>query len=773
MTRPSLLRRLSLPTAHVVDAAFAITLTLLGLAGFQYAFGRIEYMVVGTIGAFVGAGIALVIIRLRFPGLFALALVAVGFLVVGSVGAVRDQVTAGIIPKPSAFTGLIDGTVTGWRKLLTTLPPSGSLGNLLAVPFLCGYLSALVATLLACRTKFLASLTIMPSIVLILSVLFGDRKPYSLVVQGGLFVTVSIGWLAVRRARERRSFMQSSGRKRLVGGLVMLALIGAAGFEIGPNMPFANAESRYVFQREDPPFDPSQYGSPLNGYDKFLNGALKDKVMFTVSGLPLETDPVTGKQLARVRLATLDDYNGVVWEVDPLGSTQSSRFIRVGETVQTDAAGKSISLAVKVTDLPGVWIPDAGVFTGISWRTSGDRGATQRNGFRLNTDTQTGVDPVGRGLTAGDSYQVRGIVPGESTPSELETMHIDTALRTKVSGQVPDTLRAKAGEIVKGLTHSYDIAKALEKWFLDHGYYTAGDTASGQSKLLSGHSAARMAAFILNDQPVGSSEQYAAAMALMARTVGLPARVVMGFRVESPGTATIKGDNVDAWVEIPFINNAGRTTWVTFDPSPRNKTGKPPPEPSKLPRPKYQSQDVPPPPLPPPPVDVVELKTGKAPTKEPPKKRAETTPTPPQSHLLLVAITAGVGSPLLIVLLLASAVLLLKRRRRRRRRKAAYPSLRMAGAWDEYLDVARDVGLPVPNRATRHEASLLVSAPSATWLSQRADEAVFGPGDLTQPDIDEFWLHVENGCDELRATVPWRKRFWSRLSVTSLRVQRP
>lgn len=772
MNQPTLLRRINLPTAHVIDAAFAVTLTLLGLAGFRYAFGRIEYMVIGTIGALVGAGIALVIVRFRLPGLFALALAAVAFLVIGSVVAVRDQVSAGVVPTPGAFTGLIDGMVSGWRKLLTTLPPSGSLGNLLAVPFLCGYLSAMVATLLACRTKFLASLTVMPSIVLILSVLFGDRKPYSLLIQGALFVTLSIGWLAVRRARERRTFMQSSGRKRLIGGLVMLALIGAAGFEIGPNMPFANAQSRYVFQRDDPPFDPRQYGSPLNGYDKYLNGDLKDKVMFTVSGLPLQTDPVTGKQLGRVRLATLDDYNGVVWEVDPLGSTQSSRFIRVGESVQTDASGQPISLAVKVADLPGVWVPDAGVFTGISWSTAGARGVKQRNGFRLNTDTQTAADPAGGGLAAGDSYLVRGIIPVDSTPAELENMRIDSALPTKVSGQVPDTLRAKAGEIVKGLTHSYDVAKALEKWFLDHGYYTAGDTTKGQLKLLSGHSAARMAAFILNDQPVGSSEQYAAAMALMARTVGLPARVVMGFRVDAPGTATVKGANVDAWVEIPFTSNTGRTTWVAFDPTPRDKTGQPPPEPSKLPRPKYQSQDVPPPPLPPPPIDVVDLKTGKAPTKEPPRKPAENTSARPQGHLLLVAITAGIGSPVLIVLLFAAVVLLLKRRRRQKRRKAAFPSLRMAGAWDEYLDVARDVGLPVPSRVTRHEASLLVSVPSATSLSQRADEAVFGPGDPTQPDIDEFWLRVENGCDELRATVPWRRRVLSRLSLTSLRAPR-
>ena len=92
MTAPGFTKRLGLTRADVVDALFAITLTLLGLVGFRFAFGRFGYMVVGTLAAIVGAAVALLIVRLKLPGLFALALASVLFLVLGAAVAVRDQI---------------------------------------------------------------------------------------------------------------------------------------------------------------------------------------------------------------------------------------------------------------------------------------------------------------------------------------------------------------------------------------------------------------------------------------------------------------------------------------------------------------------------------------------------------------------------------------------------------------------------------------------------------------------------------------------------------
>ena len=77
-----------------------------------------------------------------------------------------------------------------------------------------------------------------------------------------------------------------------------------------------------------------------------------------------------------------------------------------------------------------------------------------------------------------------------------------------------------------------------------------------------------------NGQLVGDQEQYAALMALMVRSVGLPARVVVGFvppaATTDPASGAsddrldIHGSDISAWVEVPFEKYG----WVAFDPTP-------------------------------------------------------------------------------------------------------------------------------------------------------------------------------------------------------------
>lgn len=748
-----------------VDALFAVSLTLLGLVGFRYAFGRDGYMVVGTIAAIAGALVALAVVRWKLPGLLALALALVAFLVLGAAVAIRDESIAGILPTPNGITGLVDGTTSGWRRLLTTLPPSGSLGNLYAIPFLCGYVPALVSTLLARRTRLLGVLLVLPGVVLGLSVLFGDRQPFSLLVQGALFAVVAIGWMVVRRARERRVYIQSSGTKRVAGGLVMLALIGVAGFALGPHLPLSSSNERYVLPRDDPPFDPRQYGSPLNGFGKYLNGPMKDKVMFTVSGVP----QLAGEDHGLVRLAAMDDYNGVVWEVNPQSGSRAAKFLRVGETVPTDVVGDPVSLDVQIGDLAGVWVPNTGVVTGISWSSPGDRAGDQRAAFRLSTSSQTAVSPTAGGLAEGDRYTIRSVVPPTPDDEVLRHEQVDLTLPTRVDVVVPDELSAKASEIVKDQTSAFDQATALNEWFRQHGYYTAGDGKPGTAKLTPGHSSARLAQFMATDAPVGSAEQFAAAMALMARKVGLPARVVMGFQVRGSGTVDVKGSDVDAWVEIPFVDSAGTTTWVRFDPTPRDRQETPPDQVSKAPRPKYESQDVPPPPIPPPPADEVAAESGTSKPKEAPKKPNEERPAEPADHTLLYVAGAAVAVPLALATGFAAVVLGLKARRRRKRRKAAIVPNRVAGGWDEYVDAARDMGMPVPPRSTRKEVALLVGAPPGVDLARQADSAVFGPDQLTDDDVAAYWQQVTAGRKELHSRIGWSRRLRASLSLTSLR----
>ncbi|HEX6254580.1 MAG TPA: transglutaminaseTgpA domain-containing protein [Euzebyales bacterium] len=83
-----------------------------------------------------------------------------------------------------------------------------------------------------------------------------------------------------------------------------------------------------------------------------------------------------------------------------------------------------------------------------------------------------------------------------------------------------------------------------------------------------GHSGVAMRTFL--EQRVGYCEQFAGTMAVMLRTLGIPARVAVGF---TPGTVdpddptlwTVSWANAHAWVEVRFGGS-----WVAFEPTPRS-----------------------------------------------------------------------------------------------------------------------------------------------------------------------------------------------------------
>ena len=101
------------------------------------------------------------------------------------------------------------------------------------------------------------------------------------------------------------------------------------------------------------------------------------------------------------------------------------------------------------------------------------------------------------------------------------------------------------------------IQQALRK----NGQYTDSPPALGDAET------SPIEAFILGDQE-GHCEYFASAMVLLARSQGLPARLVNGFAGGVPnevgGFLEVTRADAHAWVEVHF-KNAG---WVRFDPTP-------------------------------------------------------------------------------------------------------------------------------------------------------------------------------------------------------------
>lgn len=176
-------------------------------------------------------------------------------------------------------------------------------------------------------------------------------------------------------------------------------------------------------------------------------------------------------------------------------------------------------------------------------------------------------DPV-RGMV----YSVRARKSGEYTlQTVLETPSADTLRRT--SGQVDveaEYLEAPGVEsrvadlarrIVSGHDNQFDQATALYRYFTDG---TQGFTYTTQTSDTD-TSADALADFVLAGKK-GFCEQYASAMAIMARSVGMASRVALGFTAGFPtgDYQTITSQDAHAWVEIYFPGYG----WMVFDPTP-------------------------------------------------------------------------------------------------------------------------------------------------------------------------------------------------------------
>ena len=237
----------------------------------------------------------------------------------------------------------------------------------------------------------------------------------------------------------------------------------------------------------------------------------------------------------------------------------------------------------------------------------------------------------------------------------------------------------------------------LARYLRVEGRYSNG-ALPGESQYEAGHDLRRLTkGFLLAPRAVGDDEQYAAAMALLANRVGVPARVVVGAVV--PADGKVRGKDVHAWVELRIADGTWRTLpteeFMGDQPPRRSMTAAPRPR-----SPRYAVA-----PTPPTAPEVQQLKDLRD------KARAEQRGT------------AVRWVPWLVLLLLALVVPTAKQTRRGVRRRRGRPSDQVAGAWSELVDHARDLGVPVLVGATRPAQARMISRGEV--LAQRADDRVF------------------------------------------------
>ena len=123
-----------------------------------------------------------------------------------------------------------------------------------------------------------------------------------------------------------------------------------------------------------------------------------------------------------------------------------------------------------------------------------------------------------------------------------------------------------AAQVTNSANNNFDKAAAIENNLRTHFGYTLELPRAPVKDPI---------ANFLFERKQGHCEYFASAMAVMLRTLGIPSRVVNGFRSDEfndlTGNYVIRAKNAHSWVEAYFPGYG----WQTFDPTPAGASGTP------------------------------------------------------------------------------------------------------------------------------------------------------------------------------------------------------
>lgn len=723
------------------DAGAVLGLGLVALSALASAYGGWHWLVAAMAGLMAGLGLAEAGRRFQLtPWPLALAGVATYF-VVGSLAAVPDDATAGFVPNLDTVRRLAEGAVSGWREALTGITPLGTSGAVLVVPFTLALVATLVAGTILWRTSH-GSWALVPVVGLFMVAAgFGDVDAGGLAARG---IGLAAGLLCWLRWRSLSTVKVHWGRR--VG--LSAALLGvAAAAAVGVTVAASGEPQRDVLREHVvPPFDPLDYKSPLSAFRSYQKEPLKDATLFTADGLPAGT---------RVRLAAMDTFDGVVWNVTG-GTDASSASGSFTRLPKGDAGGETETYSVTIGDYQGVWVPSAGdaATVELSGLSSSDSNAAAR-AVLVNGATGT-MAQVG-GVQAGATYTVTTALP--PVHDEKDIVAADAAEGTGVAAPaaVPEKLASvTAGwAATGGGSTAGAIATAMEKKFQE-GYYSDGLPGSGDYPSNSGHGSKRLSDLFDADDLVGNAEQYASAMGVALQRLGVPSRVVIGFVTPAEGQP-VTGNDVTAWVQVDLAGLG----WVDFLPTPsKDRTLN---KKQDTPDPQPQPQVMQPP-------DQPEEAADDDDVAQSGGVRGQRETDPPAQGGLPTTVLLAVGGALALLSPIP-LILLAKALRRRRRRHDPDPVNRMSGGWREVTDRARELGTRLPDSNTRYENAVALAerfpVPELATMATAVDSTVFGAGLPTDEQVADYWRDVATARRGMRRSASLRHRLLSPVSLSS------
>ncbi|MCG7425828.1 transglutaminaseTgpA domain-containing protein [Kocuria rhizophila] len=470
-------------------------------------------------------------------------------------------------------------------------------------------------------------------------------------------------------------------------------------------------------------------------------------------------------QAQYMRLLTLSDFSQDEWFPDTDGLDENLSALG-GAAREAVPGGTEVTTKVTFEDYDEHWLPApyapaeiAGLGEdGWAWNPQDLTVHSAATGMSGASCTVTSVQPRPTPET------LRQAPPASADPTMTEYL--------KLPSDRPQSLSDAARQFTEGAGTDYDRALALQNHLRRDFQHDVN------APLAQGYDAGGMSSMdTFMSTRTGYSGHFAPAMALMAREVGIPARVAVGYL---PTAATADGGtsfavgtgDAHAWPEL-YFENVG---WVRFEPTPGV-----PSTPGWAPETPQDQGDAATSPAPD--ASQPEPSTSEAPSDQPsgpaspqPDQSGATDEPAPREQqpaglpLPWWAVAAAIAVPLLLVL--AALPRWLRGRRRRARVRAMQdtsltPQRRANAAWDEFRALAVDHGAAsrvsdTPRaRAGRLAAGIPAAQPSVDRVVADLESASYGAPDpswsprATPEDLarirDEFRHRASRG-QRFRAT---------------------
>jgi transglutaminase-like putative cysteine protease len=654
------------------------------------------------------------------------------------------------IPTPSALAAAGHDLARAPHVLRSAVVPVHAAGAALMLAVVATFVAALVSELVARRLEAPVG-AIGPSVALYvaLSALGHGRWAPSTACYALVVVEYLVA-LQHAEVQTRRTWFQSTRNRRsqlVAGGVIAGTLVVAIAITLGPAVPGARGAAwiRYRSLGSGSGSSILNVTSPLVSVGAKLNQHNSNSQIFTVR--------TTEEKGDYWRVIALDQFQDDGWGLD------SGRRAATKLPGATHAAGTAlVSATFHLGAIDARWLPAA--YRPINIDVPGSQ--------VLPGSTSLFLDQPLAGLT----YVVQSEI---SNPNKdvLEAVTFADLGEMSADAKIPDNFSPRARTYAQTLTAAahtpYDKALALMSIFHKAPFVYDQTVDLGTNA----HALDRF----LFDTHRGFCEQYAAAFAELARAIGLPTRVAVGYQpghADRDGLWHVSERDAHAWPEVWLGSTVG---WYRFEPTPGRTD----------------------------PVthlgDAAASGTGGPTTTTPTTTAAGTTPTtasftpnstPDQVHVstpaattnssrtrdhAIVAALIAVAIIVGVLVLMVGALALRVGRRTRRRRHDPDDRRRVLGAWTEAMERLSAAGIERRPSTTSLEFALRqapalgagAAGPPLMTLARLHTAAMYAAESPSPDDADDAWAEVDAIAAAVRTSVPRTRRWRARWRAEVLR----